>query len=99
MTLNELKLHLRITHKMEDELLKVYKSWAEDEIKDSVSTSSKRDETFFEDNKIFERAVVLLTSYYYQNRIAYDDVTYNAMPDGVLGAIQKLRGSYHDKNE
>ncbi|EHL7209599.1 phage gp6-like head-tail connector protein, partial [Staphylococcus pseudintermedius] len=36
MNLDTLKLHLRITHNLEDNLIEMYKEWAESEIKDSV---------------------------------------------------------------
>ncbi|MFT2142251.1 MULTISPECIES: head-tail connector protein [unclassified Staphylococcus] len=99
MELENLKLHMHITHSMEDQLILEYKEWAEAEIKDSVCTDVDRNEDFFVDNKVFERAVVLLTSFYYHSRLAYDNEQFYAMPDGVLGAIQKLRGSYHGENE
>lgn len=91
-----LKKHLRITHSMDDDLLLEYKTWAEAEIKDSVSTSSTRNELFFEDNNIFNRAVALLTGHYYENRVAYTDVQSFSVDDAVLSAIQKLRGAYYE---
>ena len=99
MELETLKLHLRITHSVEDELLEVYKGWAEDEVKDSVSTSNTRNNEFFENNKHYQRAVALLTAFYYENRIAYSETTQVSMPDGVLSAIQKLRGAYDEQTE
>lgn len=95
MDLKQLKLHMHVTHDMEDALITMYKEWAESEIKDSVYPDVEaRDESFFEDNKVFERGVFLLTAHYFENRYAYSDVDYNACPDGVTGAIQKLRGAY-----
>lgn len=96
MELETLKLHLRITHSVEDELLEVYKGWAEDEVKDSVSTSNTRNNEFFKNNKHYQRAVALLTAFYYENRIAYSETSQVSIPDGVLSAIQKLRGEYHE---
>lgn len=95
MDLETLKLHMHVTHGMEDSLITTYQSWAESEIKDSVCADDViRDDEFFKDNKVFERAVFLLTAYYYENRFAYSDVQYRATPSGVTGAIQKLRGAY-----
>jgi uncharacterized phage protein (predicted DNA packaging) len=99
MTLEQLKIHLRITHSMEDDLLSIYKGFAEAEIKDSVSTSPNRDESFFQDNPIYDRAVALLTAHYYENRIAYSDVQTYELSDATTSAIQKLRGSYPYENE
>ena len=98
MELENLKLHLRITHSFEDELLEEYKSWAEDEVMDSVSTSSTRDDEFFKNNRHFNRAVTLLTGFYYENRLAYSDINQISVPDGVLSAIQKLRGAYGEQS-
>ena len=90
---------MRVTHNMEDTLIEMYKGWAESEIKDSVCTNSNIDEDFFENNKIYDRAVALLTSFYYESRLAYSDVQYVQSPDGVLSAIQKLRGAYPYESE
>lgn len=89
-----LKKHLRVDHSFEDDLIAQYKLWAEEEIKDSVTTEPLRDELFFEANVHFERAVVLLTAFYYENRLAYDDRKLEESPVSVLSAIQKMRGSY-----
>ncbi|PTL18500.1 phage head-tail adapter protein [Staphylococcus gallinarum] len=95
MTLEQLKLHMHVTHSMEDPLIEMYMRWAESEIKDSVyPDDDTRNEEFFKDNSIFERGVFLLTSHYFQNRYAYSDIDYHDVPDGVLGTIQKLRGAY-----
>jgi len=94
MELSELKLHLRVDHSFEDPLIQTYKEWAEAEVKDSVSTSFLRNETYFEDNPHFERAVVLLVAYYFENRIANTEKTLYNAPDGVLSAVQKLRAGY-----
>jgi uncharacterized phage protein (predicted DNA packaging) len=95
MDLKALKLHMRVTHNMEDTLIAMYQEWAESEIKDSVyPDDATRNEEFFKDNKIFDRAVFLLTAFYYESRYAYTDVEYKAMPVGVMNSIQKLRGAY-----
>lgn len=100
MDLTTLKLHMHVTHSMEDELIKNYQEWAESEIKDSVYPDDlTRDNAFFDNSKIFERAVVLLTSFYYENRLAYTEIDYKSSPDGVTGAIQKLRGAYPYESE
>lgn len=99
MELSRLKKHLRVTHSMEDDLIQDYLEFAESEIKDSVSTSSTRDESFFEDNKIYERAVIMLTAHFYENRVAYSDIQLYEVNDSTTSSIQKLRGAYPYENE
>lgn len=95
MDLEALKVHMHVTHNMEDDNIKRYMEWAESDIKDAVyPDDNMRDESFFENNKNYEKALYLLTSFYFESRIAYSDTQYVAMPNGVLGAIQKLRGAY-----
>ncbi|MEB7763893.1 head-tail connector protein [Staphylococcus pseudoxylosus] len=95
MDVEELKSHLHVTHNMEDDRIKQYLAWAEADIKDAVyPDNNKRDESFFEGNMHYERGVFLLASFYFESRIGYSDVQYVAMPNGVTGAIQKLRGAY-----
>lgn len=94
MELSRMKKHLRVDHDFENELIADYQSWAEEEIKDSVSTELVRDEDFFTESKHFERAVCLLTAHYFENRIGYAEKSLTHAPDGILSAVQKLRGSY-----
>ncbi|MDK3656261.1 head-tail connector protein [Staphylococcus pseudintermedius] len=95
MDLDTLKLHLRVTHTMEDNLIEIYKEWAEAEIKDSVyPDDDNRNEEFFKNNVLFDRAVYLLTAFYYESRYAYSDVGFKEAPAGVLNTIHKLRSAY-----
>ena len=94
MELEDLKKHLRVDHDFEDELIKQYQVWAEEEIKDSVSTAPNRDDDYFEDNPHFERAVVLLTSHYFENRLPMTEVNLQTIPFAITSAVQKLRGGY-----
>lgn len=103
MDLRLLKMHLRVDHDFEDDLIEEYQRWAEEEVKDSVTTELLRDEAFFTDNPHFNRAVVLLVGHFFENRIGITDASrasgFNDLPDGILSAIQKLRGSYVSLNE
>ncbi len=96
MELSTLKQHLRIFHNSEDDLILMYLGFAEAEIKDSVSTSPTRNESFFEDNVVFNRAVIMLTAHYYENRVAYSDIQTYEVNDSTTSAIQKLRGAYYE---
>ena len=99
MELPLLKKHLRVDHSFEDDLIQEYERWAEDEIKDSVSTEANRNEAFFTESSHFNRAVVLLTTHYFENRIGYADKDLKNTPDGIQSAVQKLRGSYVPSEE
>lgn len=99
MELTKLKQHLRIFHSSEDDLILDYLAYAEAEIKDSVSISATRDETFFVDNKVYERAIIMLVAHYYENRVAYSDIVLHEVNDSTTSAIQKLRGAYPYENE
>lgn len=97
MNLALLKKHLRVDHSFEDDLIAEYQKWAEEEIKDSVSTELLRNESFFKDNPHFNQAVALQTAFYYENRLGISERRLNNSinaPDAVLSAIQKLRGNY-----
>ncbi|AQL56418.1 head-tail connector protein [Abyssicoccus albus] len=96
MELQTIKGHLRIDHDFEDKEISHYIKWAESEVKDSVSTSKTRNEDFFVDNIHFEKAVTLLTSHYFENRLPQTNLTLSELPFGVISAIHKLRGDYYE---
>lgn len=97
MNLEEIKKHIRVDHSFEDDLLQNYKDWAESEIKDSVSTSDNRNDEYFEGSPHYERAVVLLTGHYFENRLPMVEVELKNLPFGIISAVHKLRGGYHEE--
>lgn len=94
MDLQILKQHIRVDHDFEDDLIEQYQLWAEEEVKDSVSTAPNRDDDYFKGNPHFERAVVLLTSHYFENRLPMTEVNLKSVPYAITSAVQKLRGEY-----
>jgi len=88
-----IKKNLRLSHSLEDELVLMYMEWAKDTVLSSVTTSRGIDTAYLETNMQYQKAVILLTSYYYENRLAIPDKKHTEMPYGVLDAIQKLRGN------
>lgn len=96
MDLKTVKGHIR-AEDFEDDELTMYLEWAEAEIKDSVSTSKSRNELYFDDNKHYEKAVVLLTSHYFENRLPMIDINPNNLPFSIDSAIHKLRGDYYEE--
>lgn len=93
----ELKQHIRVDHGFEDTLIQTYMEWAEDEVKDSVSTSPSRNEAYFEQSKHYERAVVLLTGHFFENRLPMVETELKNLPFGITSAIHKLRGGYFEE--
>src|SRR5699024_10457817 len=100
MDLEKLKLFLKVDHDFEDELIATYMDWAKADIIHSVTTEKAVNMDFFKDNRQYEKAVVRLTSHFFENRIPCGEkrgiVEY---PYGVLDAIQKLRGAYESVND
>lgn len=96
MELEKIKKHIRVDHSFEDELIRDYMTWATEEIKDSVSTSTDRNEMYFENSVHFERAVVLLTAHYFENRLPMVETELKNLPYGITSAIHKLRGGYYE---
>lgn len=92
MDLAMIKKHLRVTHDLEDELVQMYMKWSKDTVLASVSTSDSVDTNYLESNMQFQKAVIMLTSSYYENRLSISDKKHVELPYGVLDAIQKLRG-------
>nr|WGE03810.1 head-tail connector protein [Bacillus subtilis] len=66
MTLEELKLAMRIDHNFDDGFIEQLKDTAEDYIKDAVTLSPNRD-AFFQNNPKFDTAVMLLVGAYGMN--------------------------------
>lgn len=91
--LNTIKLHLRISHDLEDPLIETYVDWATSSVIESVTTEDDADMDYLGSNKEYQKAVILLTSFYYENRLTISDKKQVEMPYGVLDAIQKLRGN------
>lgn len=100
MDLEMMKKFLKVDHDFEDELIATYIDWAKSDIIHSVTTEKAVNMDFFKDNRQFEKAVVLLTSHFFENRIPFVEkrgiIEY---PYGVLDAIQKLRGAYESVND
>ena len=92
MDINTIKKHLRVSHDFEDDLIEMYVEWAKSDILSSVTTSNDVDMEYVEDSFQFKKAVVLLTSFYFEQRLTISDKKKVEMPYGVLDAIQKLRG-------
>lgn len=91
-----LKEHMRLEGTSEDRLLTEYYAWAYIDLVDAITGESIPDDSFFENNKLFNAAIFPLTAYYFENRIAFDSVTRDVQyaPHMVLSVVHKLRYQY-----
>lgn len=101
-----IKMHLRISHSLEDDLIKEYIKWAKDTVTEAIFDKYDHniDHDLLETDVTFQRAVAILTTYYYENRVLVSEVSQHDSPYAVLNAIQSLRGNRHyflksDSNE
>src|SRR5699024_1479790 len=92
MELETIKKHLKVTHSFEDDLIEMYAEWAKSDVIASVTTSEEVDMEYVKDNFQFQKAVILLTNLYFDQRLTISDKKQIEMPYGVLDAIQKQRG-------
>ena len=91
--LDKIKGHLRIPHDLEDMELQDYLSYAKHDITEAVFDSKdpnlKVDE--LEKDPSYQRAVIMLTTYYYENRLMISEASQREAPFAVTHAIQTLR--------
>lgn len=90
-TLDQLKLSLRIDATDDDTLLKLFMDTASDYIKGAVGNSVTG---FYDSNSRFDTAVILLTDHYYKTRSATDETELKKVPFGVTTLILQLKGDY-----
>lgn len=91
--LDRIKGHLRIPHNLEDAEIQDYLDFAKQDVIEAVfdSQDPKLNIEKLEGDKVFQRAVVMLTTYYYENRMTLSEVSQHESPFSVTHAIQTLR--------
>ncbi|API92713.1 MULTISPECIES: head-tail connector protein [unclassified Virgibacillus] len=91
--LERIKGHLRIPHNLEDTEIQDYLEFAKQDVIEAVfdSQDPNLDMPKLEEDKIYQRAVIMLTTYYYENRMAVSEVSQHESPFSVTHAIQTLR--------
>lgn len=89
------KQHLRISHDLEDNLINQYIQWSIDTVIEAVydKYDSNINMDLLQADMTFQRAVILLTTYYYENRLTISEVKQHDNPYSVLNAIQSLRAN------
>lgn len=90
---NKMKGHLRIPHNLEDDQISDYLQFAKNDVIESVfdGHDSSFDKNKLELDPSFQRAVIMLTTYYYENRVAISEINQHESPFSVTHAIQTLR--------
>ena len=92
-TVEKIKAHCRVTHSLEDELIQDYLNFAKNDVIEAVfdSLDPNLNKEELEKDSSFQKAVIMLSAYYYENRTAISDIKAIEMPFSVTHAIQTLR--------
>lgn len=95
LSLKRIKSKLRIPHDLEDQDIEDYIKWAKYDVTEAVydSYDSKLDKDSLEEDIAFQRAVTMLTSYYYEHRLTVSEINIKESPFSVTHAIQTLRAN------
>lgn len=93
LTLERVRSHLRVPHNMDDEDIAMYMEFAESDVIEAVfdGYDENLNKDILHDDPTFKRAVLMLTSFYYENRLAISEVRQTESPFSVTHAIQTLR--------
>ena len=88
-----IKNHLRIPHNLEDEVILDYIEFAKNDVTEAVydATDVNVNTEGLENDPSFKRAVIMLTAYYYENRLTISEINMHESPFSVTHAIQTLR--------
>ncbi|MCC2248854.1 head-tail connector protein [Virgibacillus sp. AGTR] len=91
--IKKIKNHLRVSHDLEDEVIEEYLAFAKSDVIEAVYDSKdvRLNITDLEKDTSFRKAVIMLTSFYYENRLVIKESSLNEMPFSVTHAIQNLR--------
>lgn len=99
MTTEEIKNYLRIDYTLDDNLIDNLYQSAREYVKNAIDVGV--DVETFTKYKLFERAALLLTAHWYENRLASVQTGSGttSIPYGVTPLIQQLRGQYYYDKE
>ncbi|WP_300562758.1 head-tail connector protein [Companilactobacillus sp.] len=102
MNVGEIKNYLRIDHTLDDTLINSLYQAGQEYIKNAIDVTA--DIKIFDKYTLFERAALLLTAHWYENRLASVQTSTiggysNDIPYGVVPLIQQLRGQYYYDKE
>lgn len=93
LNLKRVKSHLRVPHDLEDDDIQDYLDFAKNDVTEAVfdAQDDNLDTDGLEKDPSFKRAVIMLTAYYYENRLTISEINMKESPFSVTHAIQTLR--------
>lgn len=94
MDIEKVKRHIRVIDDFEDETIAMYIEWSEAKIKGAVTDDPVVYGLFFDNNQNYERAVVLLTSHYFNNRLPMVDKPQYNLAFGLRDALSHMRADF-----
>jgi|SRR5690554_4926350 len=91
--IDKVKMHARVSHSMEDPLIQDYIDFAKHDVIEAVydSHDPNLDKEGLGKDPSFQKAVIMLSTYYYEVRVPISDRKAIEMPFSVTHAIQTLR--------
>lgn len=92
MTLEEMKNFLRVDHDFDDKFIELTMKSSMKYVKNAIT--SEENNSFFEDNELYDLAVFMLTGHWYEKKVAAVEKPLSEIPFGVISIIQQLRGMY-----
>lgn len=95
LSLERIKSHLRVPHDLEDGDIQDYIDFAKSDVIEAVydGRDPSLDESSLEEDPSFRKAVIMLTNYYYENRLTLSEMNIKEAPFSVTHAIQNLRAN------
>ncbi|MEC5268268.1 head-tail connector protein [Heyndrickxia coagulans] len=93
LTLDEVKNSLRISHNLDDGMLKNYLSAATLQIEKAITNDESLYESLQLDTR-FKIAVSMLVSEWYENRMGLEEKHLREIPDGIISFVHTLRSDY-----
>lgn len=94
MELATVKKHLRVIDDFEDDVIQMYMGWAQQKVKSSVTDEPIMYDLFFDQNPHYDRAVILLTAHYFNNRLPLADKPQYNLAFGLNDALSHMRADF-----
>lgn len=94
MELELIKKHMRVMDNFEDDAIEMYVSWAEEKVKDAITNDPLLYTEFFDNNSHYQRAVILLTAHYFNNRLPLSDKPQYNLTFGFRDALSHLQANF-----